>query len=121
MVKDEGLLVGELINKTFLLTVAIGAISLIFLFVGILLSTIMKSSRNGISIALGLFFATYFIGIISKLKENLGFLKYFSPSEYFTPGEIIKNGFESKFIIILLLIVIISLITSISVYKRKDL
>lgn len=41
MVKDEGLLVGELINKTFLLTVAIGAISLIFLFVGILLSTIM--------------------------------------------------------------------------------
>ena len=54
------------------------------------------------------FFVSYFLGIIGKLKDSFNWLKYFSPFDYYDPSEILKDGFEVKFIIIGNSVIIIS-------------
>ena len=56
-----------------------------------------------------------------KLKEDFEFLKYFSPFDYYAPSEILKDGFEVKFIIIGICVIIISIISSYFIYSKKDM
>ena len=83
-------------------------------FIGILLLGL-------IFISLGIFFVSYFLGIIGKLKDSFNWLKYFSPFDYYDPSEILKDGFEVKFIIIGICVIIISIISSYFIYGKKDM
>ncbi|MGL6106744.1 hypothetical protein [Romboutsia sp.] len=66
-----------------------------------------------------MFFISYFIGIISKLKDDFEFMKYFSPFDYYAPNSIMKYGFETKFVILALGIIVISIIGSYIIYRKK--
>lgn len=96
-------------------------LGLVYISIGILISALSKSDKGGIPISIGIFFISYLLGIIGKLKEDFDFLKYFSPFDYYAPGELLKNGFEMKFIIIGLSIILVSIISSYLIYKRKDM
>ena len=74
-----------------------------------------------IPISIGIFFVSYFLGIIGKLKDSFNWLKYFSPFDYYDPSEILKDGFEVKFIIIGICVIIISIISSYFIYGKKDM
>lgn len=91
-----------------------------FMSVGFLISSLIRNLKQGTSIGLGLFFGTYILGIASKLNGNISFLKWFSPYEQVIPSEVLKNGYSVTYISILLLIIMVSIILSIVVYKRKD-
>lgn len=95
-------------------------VGLVFLSAGFLISTIIKSSKSAIALSLGVFFATYFIGVISKIKDNVNWLKVFSPYENFIPGEIVKSGLNITYIIGSICIIIICITCSMIIYKRKD-
>lgn len=93
----------------------------IFMAIGIAISTILKKGKMATSLGVSLFFMTYIIGIISKLKEEFSFIKYVSPYEWVIPSNIIKDGFELKFVLIGFLLIIISLISASVIYKKKDM
>ena len=59
--------------------------------------------------------------MIGKLKESFEWLKYISPFDYFVPSNIMKNGFELKYIIISVCIIVICVISSYAIYKNKDM
>lgn len=93
----------------------------IFMAIGIAISSILKKGKMATSIGISLFFMTYILGIISKLKEEFSFIKYFSPYEWVIPSNIIKDGFEVRFLVIGFLIIVISLVSANIIYKKKDM
>lgn len=102
------------------LFIGMALIGYIFMAIGFLISVFIKSSKQAIPIALGVFFSSYVLGIFSKLQERLSGFIYLSPFDYAVPSEIIKNGFEMKFVIIGLCIIIVSIVATYLVYNRKD-
>lgn len=102
------------------LYIGMALIGYIFMAIGFLISVFIKSSKKAIPIALGVFFASYILGIFSKLQDRLSGFIYFSPFDYAPPSEIIKNGFETKFIVIGLCIIFISITITYIMYNKKD-
>lgn len=93
----------------------------VFMALGFLISTIIKSSKTAVPTAIGVFFVTYFLGIIGKLKEGLRFFKYLSPFEYAVPSNLIKDGFDLSYIFMGMGIIIISVIGTYVIYSKKDM
>lgn len=121
IVKPENIKFMDLIINIKLVFMGIALTGLIFMAIGLLLSTVIKSSRSAIPISIGIFFITYFIGMIGKLKESFDWLKYISPFDYYIPSEIIKSGFDMKFVLMGIIIIFVSVISSYIIYNKKDM
>ncbi len=101
--------------------VALTMISLIFMSIGMLLSSYLKQYKKSGSITLGLLIGSYMLNMLIGVIEELEFLKYFVPFQYFTPEEMINGNIEFIFMFLSLL-VITSCITGVFVfYKKRDL
>lgn len=120
VVKPEEVKAISLLMDIKVLCMGMAFVGYIFMAIGFLISVFIKSSKQSIPIALGIFFASYIIGIFSRLQDRLNNFIYLSPFDYAIPAEIIKNGFETKFIIIGLCLIIVSLIITYNVYNKKD-
>lgn len=120
-VKPEDVKTMELLMDIKLIYVGVFFLALIFMAIGVLISTLLKKNKGAISMAFGMFFITYIIGIISKLKESLNFMKYISPYEWFVPSEILEKGFDLNYVILGLVVIGISLLSASFIYKKKDL
>ena len=96
-------------------------IHLIFFFVTFLISLFFTKTKKMIGLSLGLVLGTYFLQIISVINDRIEFLKYFSPFEYFSPRYIIRNEmYNVWYLLLLFLIVSVSVLVSIKVYKNKE-
>ena len=62
----------------------------VFLFVGLMLSSLLRKPSSAVSIALGLFFTTYILGAIGGMVEDVSFLKWISPIDYVIPTQVIN-------------------------------
>ena len=120
-VKPDNIDVNDLIINVRTVFIGMFLLGVIFLSVGISISSILKSDKGSISLSIGIFFVTYVLGIVGKLKEDFEFLKYFSPFDYFAPGELLKDGFDTRFVLIGLCIVFVSIVSSYLIYERKDM
>lgn len=120
-VKPDNIEFMELVLNIKTVYMGMFILGLIFIFLGLLISSAIKSDKGGISISIGLFFVSYLFGIIGKLKEDFEFLKYLSPYDYYEPGELLKNGFDMKFIIIGICIILVSIISTYLIYEKKDM
>jgi ABC-2 type transport system permease protein len=93
---------------------------LVFMSIGILLSTIISSSRISSTVAFALVFGTYSLGIMSSLIKKLNFLKYLSPLDWvkysFTGGP----TFTTLTWGIGIAVIVISLIIGMLIYQNKD-
>lgn len=95
-------------------------VGLIFLTSGILLSTMISSSRIASTVAFALVFGTYTLGIMSVLIKKLNFLKYFSPLDW------VKFSFTGEptttplMMGIGITVVLISLVARMRIYQKKD-
>lgn len=121
VVKNEGIEISELLRNMGNIFLGLTLLGYIFMAIGVMISSALKREKGATSMIVGLFFSTYIIGIASKLKESLDWMKYISPYEWVVPANIIKDGIEGKFIIIGVVIIIISLLIANYVYKKKDL
>ena len=92
-----------------------------YLSIGILLSVILKRMSQGPMIALGVFFGTYILGIISGIVEKLDFLKYVSPYNYAIPMSILRGDVDIIGMIISIFIIVICITLSYIVYNKKDM
>ncbi|SHJ39102.1 ABC-2 type transport system permease protein [Clostridium cavendishii DSM 21758] len=95
---------------------------LVFLSVGFLISTIIKKVSMATPCILSIFFTTYMLGIFSGVVEKIKWMKCLSPYHYVMPSDILsKNGIlESKYVIISLIIIVISITSTFIIYNKKD-
>ncbi len=96
-------------------------VCLIFMALGIFISTILSSSRQVTSIAPGIVFATFIFGAISVLSKQFDFLEYLSPLDWIKSITDEQNGPNSLQYAIGTGSIFISLAAAISVYRKKDL
>ncbi len=104
-----------LIVATILLHLTFGAIAF-------MLSSIMKKTRNILSISLGIVLVAYFMNVLSGVSEDLEVLKYFSPFKYVDAASIINNNeLDPLYIFIMAAVILISIFTAYMVYRKKDI
>lgn len=101
---------------------------LVYLVVGLLLSTLVPHAAKGTSIALALLFGTYVAGVMSALVEQLGFLKWISPMQYVLPGDVLNSSlglgtksFDFGGLALSFVIIVAALVATYVMYGRKDL
>ncbi len=100
-----------------LLTLSILFIQLLFFFIGMFISTLFKKIKSVTSISLGLSFGLYLLSMF--VKDDL---KLIAPFKYFDVSKILLTGtFESKYIIISIIIIIISISLTYIIYNKKDI
>lgn len=95
-------------------------VSNVFMAISLVFSIVIKNVKAPIQVGIGIFFGTYILGIVSKLNENIEFLKYFSPYDKFIPADIVAGGLDINYILLSLVIIVISIIITIISYNRKD-
>ncbi len=121
MVKPDNVEVMDLIVNIKSIFIGIALLGYIFMAIGLLISSIIKSDKSSIPIAIGIFFITYFLGMVGKLKESFDWMKYLSPFDYYAPGEILNNGFDVTLVLVGIAIIVISVIGSYIIYNKKDM
>ncbi len=105
-----------------LIVLALFIMQMIFLAVGIFLGCAMKQYKRASSVAVAILLGTYFMSIISGLNENLEFLKYFSPFNYFNPATMLhESKIDLTFILLSAGIVAILTVGAYVSYSRRDL
>ncbi|MEG2289043.1 MAG: ABC transporter permease subunit [Clostridium sp.] len=121
IVKPEDVEIMTLIVDVKTILIGMAFLGYIFMAVGFLISVLLKNGKQAISISLGIFFTTYVLGVIGKLKESLKGFLYLSPFEYVAPANIIKDGFDMKFVLLGLGIIVVSIVITYVIYNKKDL
>lgn len=101
--------------------IGIAFVSYTYFSIGLLLSTILKPSQNTTSISIGVFFITYVLGVLSRLRDNLEGLKFLSPFDYALPMDIVRYGWERKYIFAGIIIILVSISTTFYIYYKKDM
>lgn len=101
--------------------IGITFVSYIYFAIGLLLSTILKPSQNTTSTSIGIFFITYVLGVISRLQDNLVGLKFLSPFDYALPMDLVRYGWERKYILVGIIIIVLSISTVFFIYNKRDM
>lgn len=130
-----GLIGGELFANTEYMntTLTVFKMSMIpayvYMFIGFMLSALLKKNMSSTGTALGIFFGTYLIGIMAGVVEKIEYLKYVSPANYVMATEVLKSNlvditkktFDMTGVYIGMALIVISIITTFLVYNKKDM
>jgi ABC-2 type transport system permease protein len=96
-------------------------IQLIFLAIGVIVSVIVPRIKSVLTVSLTSVFAFYFLGMFSSTTGEEA-KRYISPFKYFDTAYIIKQAsFESTFLIVGAVIIILAITASYFVYAKKDI
>lgn len=98
------------------------AIELIFLSIGLLLGCAMRQYKLSGSTAVGIILVTYFMSVISTMRESLEFLKYLTPFKYFDAGELFRNGqMDGTFVLLSAVLIVVCVSAAYWIYNKRDL
>ncbi len=108
--------------KNFILTsLSLFFVQLIFLTIGVLFAVNFPKIKSVIAVSLSTVFSFFVINAFAATTEEKG-LRYFTPFQYFDPKYINKNGsYESIFLIIEFVFIIVAVIASYWIYRKKDI
>lgn len=123
------LVVGTALNSTMeyfgdvtKLSLGYYLIEIIFLFLGIFISTTMKRVKLATPITSLVLFITFFFSIFAQLFTQVEFLKYLSPFSWFDPTYLLGVfDFEIPFIIVYIVVLIISIALSFKFYNKREM
>lgn len=121
MVKPEELKIIDLLMDIKIIYMGMALLSYTFMALGFMLSVLIKARTNVTAISLGVFFLSFFMGVIGKMKDGLEWLIYLSPTDYFIPSMVLNDGFEAKYLIVAIGVMIISILVTYILYNKKDL
>lgn len=119
--KPEGIELFAMVKDIVNIFIGMSFVGFIFLSIGLLLSTILSPTINSTAISIGVFFITYIMGVVSKLRDGLELLKYLSPFDYALPMDLAKEGWNSKYVILAFIIIILSISGTFILYNKKDM
>ena len=95
--------------------------SFIFMSIGMFLASVLRQYKKSGSITLAILIGSYLLNVLIGLVEELEFLKYINPFQYFKVDAMLEGNIELKYILISIGI-IASCITGLFVfYKKRDL
>ncbi len=110
--------------NTFMLLLAVGMylVQILFFSIGFALAASLKQHKLSGRLAIGIFFGTYILSILSGLNEKLENLKYLSPFKYFEAATLARTlEFELVYVIISLGIMVIGAGVALVTYSKRDL
>ncbi|GKX31214.1 hypothetical protein SH1V18_36940 [Vallitalea longa] len=115
--EDQSVITGMIyLSMTLLL------IQCIFLSIGLASSTLTRSAKKATNISTAIILTMYFLDIIIKLSDKLGFLKYATPFAYFNPNKVIMGkGIDYIYISFSIIIILICLLITYTNYQKKDI
>ena len=93
---------------------------LVYMSVGILLSSLFRSNAESISVALALVLITYIIGMMGSVMTHLKFLCYISPVHAMLPLNALNNGFSIIGLAVGIATIIIAALLASLRYRKKD-
>ena len=109
------------VQQWFSLTIGSFLLHVFFFFLTLFLSQFFRKTSKAIGICFGTVVGSYFLQVISRLSNQVEFLKYFSPFEYVDSKTIIENGFLSiPHIIVLSIGFLVVLFYTEYLYQKKE-
>jgi len=112
---------GESIKESAIFYGSVLFIGLLFMSVGILLSTLVKSNKSASGVSISIVFATFVIGVMSVLVDGLSFLIYFSPMDWIKTQKLMTDGILIQEWIIGSVLIVGSISAAYMQYRRRDL
>lgn len=109
-------------SKLFLMVnLSLLFIQIIFLSLGMVTSVFFKKIKSVLPLSLGVVFGLYIAGALVAAGGNDS-ERFISPFRYFDTDYIIKNaGYETRYLVISAVIVVISIAASYIIYSKKDI
>lgn len=105
-----------------LLFLAIFIIQIVFLSIGMLVSSLNKRYKKSGNISVGVLMITFLISSLINMVDSLDFLKYITPFQYFDASYILNQlNLEPVYIVISIVIVIIGIAGTFIFYPKRDL
>ena len=103
-----------------MISITLFFIQLIFLALGVIVSVIFPKIKSVISVSLGTVFAFFMLGMIASSTDDT-VLRYLTPFNYFDSFYIIDHAaYETSFIVTGAIVMIVAIVTSYTVYRKKD-
>jgi len=96
-------------------------VGLVFMSIGTLLSTVLRSNKGTSGIAMSIVFGTFILGMIGSIMDNLSFLTYISPMEWIQTQKLIEDGILITEWMIGFTTIIICYAMAYKIYNKKDL
>lgn len=114
---------GDYDRKSFILiNLTMFLIQTIFLAFGMLVSLFFQKIKNVLPISLGFVIGFYMIGVLLAGDDKKEFLRFLTPFKYFEATKIITSGsYEAPYLILGIAIILVSIVASYLLYKRKDI
>ena len=95
---------------------------MVFLSIGMLVSSISKKSKQSGSISLSILVITFLISSLVNMVDKVGYLKYITPFKYFEASKILDNlKLEPEFLILSLAIIVVGIAGTFIFYPSRDL
>lgn len=113
----------EPIFYTFLGNLSIGIFltQMIFLSMGVALASALKQYKLSGSITITVLISAYLLTILLGFVEELDFLKYVSPFNYYSSENMLNSNFELSYLLITAGVVIAGISTLFITYPKRDL
>lgn len=96
-------------------------VSLVFSAIGLLASSLVRSTRSAAAITIGVVFGTFVIGALSKVVKGLDFLIYLSPMDWIKTQKLMSIGLTPAEWAIGFAILIGCPLLAWAQYRKKDL
>jgi len=93
----------------------------VFMALGVLFSSLIKSAKSSSGIALAVVFGTFILGIMGVIVSDLSFLTNISPMEWIKAQKVLTDGISVKEWIIGLAVIAASFVAAHEIYKKRDL
>jgi|LGOV01.1.fsa_nt_gb ABC-2 type transport system permease protein len=105
----------------FNLTIGVFLTQMIFLSIGLLLSSVLKQYKKSGSITLGVLISTFMISMLTQITDKVDFLKYFTPFQYFNVNNMLAAEYPMEFLILTFVIVTGCISGLFYFYNKRDL
>lgn len=108
---------------SFLRNMSIGVFltQMIFLSIGVALSSLLRQYKLSGTITISFMISSFMLNILIGFVEDLDFLKYLSPFNYYSSANMLKGNFEIPFLLITFLVIIVGISSLLVYYPKRDL
>lgn len=112
---------GQAVQEAAIIFGAILYVALVFSAIGVLASTLIKSSKGVAGVTVGLVFGTFLIGILSVVIPKLDFLKWLSPMDWIKTEKLMNEGILPEEWIVGIAVIAVCTCAAWLRYRKKDL
>lgn len=96
-------------------------VGLVFMALGVLLSTLLKSSKGSSGIVIAIVFGTFILGIMGVVIGDLSLFSYLSPMDWIKTHKLMTEGIRMEEWLVGISTILLCYIAAYEIYKRKDL